>query len=188
MRRMLEREKEGRDNFCKIKDCLNNDNFISPFGSQFKLLAVVPHRLLSCYPCNPLSYHPSLLLSRHRLSPRAAPLSCWLVVASPPLSLRHHLSCTGWLLNCHLSPRIATSLYHALRRSLDVVVAAPPRLPPPACHHCCRGDDRSLSQRILLLLLATSALLTSTSLTTTSSNPPMITVSCPIVQSNLRRG
>jgi hypothetical protein len=27
-----------------------------------------------------------------------------------------------------------------------------------------------------------------TSLTTTSSNPPMFTVSCPIVQSNPRRG
>jgi hypothetical protein len=94
-RRMLEREREGRDDFYKSKDSLNNDNFISPFGSQFKLLAVVPHRLLSCCPCNPLPYHPSPLLSRHRLSPRAAPLSCCLVVASPPLSLRHHLSCAG---------------------------------------------------------------------------------------------
>jgi hypothetical protein len=39
-RRMLEREREGRDDFYKSKDSLNNDNFISPFGSQFKLLAV----------------------------------------------------------------------------------------------------------------------------------------------------
>ena len=146
------------------------------------------HRLLSCCPCNPLPYHPSPLLSRHRLSPCAAPLSCWLVVASPPLSLHHHLSCACWLLNCHLSPHIAASLYHALRRSLDVVIAAPPNLPPPACHHRCRGNDRSSSRRILLILPATSASLMSTSSTTTSSNPPMITVSCPIVQSNPRRG
>jgi len=47
-RRMLEREREGRDDFYKSKDSLNNDNFISPFGSQFKLLAVMLHRLLSC--------------------------------------------------------------------------------------------------------------------------------------------
>jgi hypothetical protein len=170
------------------KDSLNNDNFISPFGSQLKLLAVVPHRLLSCCPWNPLLYHPSPLLSRHHLSPRAAPLLCWLVVALPPLSLRHHLSCTGWLLNRHLSPGIAASLYHSLCRSLDVVIATPPSLPPPACNHCRRGNDRSSSQRILLLLLATSASLMLMSSTTTSSNPPMITVSCPIVQSNPRRG
>jgi hypothetical protein len=93
--RMLEREREGRDDFYKSKDSLNNDNFISLFDSQFKLLAVVPHHLLSCCSCYPLPYHPSPLLSRHRLSPRAAPVSCWLVVASPPLSLRHHLSCAG---------------------------------------------------------------------------------------------
>ena len=87
------------------------------------------HRLLLCCPCKTLPYHPSPLLSRHHLSPCAAPFLCWLVVASPPLSLHHHLSCTGCLLNCHLSPRIAASLYyayHALRCSLDVVVAAPP--------------------------------------------------------------
>ena len=169
-------------------DSLNNYNFISPFGSQFKLLAVVLYRLLLCCPCNPLPYHPSPLLSGHRLSPRAAPLSCWLVVASPPLSLRHHISCAGYLLNCHLSPRIAASLYHALHRSLDVVVAAPLSSPPPDCHHRCRVDDRSSSRRILLLLPATSASLKSTSSMTTSSNSPMITVSCPIVQSNPRRG
>jgi hypothetical protein len=149
------------------------------------------HRLFSCCPCKTLPYHPSPLLSRHRLSPCAAPLLCWLVVALPPLSLRHYLSCTGCLLNCHLSPCIAASLYHAyhaLRRSLDVVVAAPPSSPPLACHHRRRGDNRSSSRRILLLLPATSTLLMSTSLTTTSSNPPMITVSCPITQSNLRWG
>jgi len=33
-RRMLEREREGRDDFYKSKDNLNNDNFISPFGSS----------------------------------------------------------------------------------------------------------------------------------------------------------
>ena len=185
---MLEREREGRDFFYKSKDSLNNDNFISPFGSQFKLLAVVPHRLLSCCPCNPLSYHPSPLLSRHHLSPCAAPLSCWLVVASPPLLLRHHLSCAGCLMNCHLSPLIAASLYHALCCSLDVVVAAPLSLPPPACHHCCCDDDRSLSRQILLLLPATSVSLMLTSSTTTSSNPPMVTVSCPSVESNPRQG
>ena len=158
---------------------------------NFNYLLVMLHRLLLCCPCKTLPYHPSPLLSRHRLSPRAAPLLCWLVVASPPLSLRHHLSCTGCLLNCHLSPRIAASLYHAyhaLRCSLDVVVAAPPSLPPLACHHRRRSDDRSSSRRILLLLPATSVLLMSTSSMTTSSNPPMITVSCPIVQSNPRRG
>ena len=130
----------------------------------------MPHRLLSCCPCNPLPYHPSPLLSRHRLSPRAAPLLCWLVVASPPLSLRHHISCAGYLLNCHLSPRIAASLYHALHRSLDVVVAAPLSSPPPDCHHRRRNDDRSSSRRILLLLPATSVSMMSTSSTTTFAN------------------
>ena len=186
--RMLEREREDRADFYKSKDSLNNDNVFSLFGSQFKLLAVVPHRLLLCCLCNPLPDHPSPLLSRHRLSPCAAPLSCWLVVASPSLLLRHHLSCAGWLLNFHLSPGITASLYHALCCSLNVVVAAPPSLPPPACHHHCRGDDRSLSRRILPLLPATSTSLMSTSSTTTSSNPPMITASCPIVQSNPRQG
>ena len=33
-RRMLEWEREGRDDFYKSKDSLNNDNFISPFGSS----------------------------------------------------------------------------------------------------------------------------------------------------------
>jgi len=83
-------------------------------------------------PVQNLAIPPLPLLSCHRLSPCAAPLLCWLVVASPPLSLRHHLSCTGCLLNCYLSPRIAASLYHvyhALRCSLDVVVAAPPSSP-----------------------------------------------------------
>ena len=128
----------------------------------------MPHRLLSCCPCNPLPYHPSPLLSHHRLSPCAAPLLCWLVVASPPLSLRHHISCAGYLLNCHLSPRIAASLYHALHCSLDVGVATPL---PPDCHHRRRGDDRSSSQRILLLLLpATSVSMMSTSSATTIAN------------------
>jgi hypothetical protein len=152
----------------------------------------VLHRLLLCCLCKTLPYHPSPLLSRHHLSPCAAPLLCWLVVASPPLSLCHHLSCTGCLLNCHLSPRIAAShyhAYHALRCSLDVVVATPPSSLPLACHHRRCGNNRSLSRRILLLLLpATSALLMSMSSMTTSSNPPLITVSCPIVQSNPRRG
>ncbi len=128
------------------------------------------HRLLSCCPCNPLPYHPSPLLSRHRLSHRAAPLLCWLVVASPPLSLRHHISCAGYLLNCHLSPRIAASLYHALRCSLNVVVATPLSSPPPDCHHPRCSNDRSSSRRILLLLLATSVSMMSTSLTTTFAN------------------
>jgi hypothetical protein len=132
----------------------------------------VPHRLLSCCPCNPLPYHPSPLLSRHRLSPCTAPLLCWLVVASPPLSLRHHISCAGYLLNCHLSPHIAASLYHALHCSLDVVVATPLSSPAPDCHHRCRGDDRSLSRRILLLLPATSVSMMSTSSMTTFANHP----------------
>jgi len=169
----------------------NSTIFISLFGSQFKLLAVVLHRLLLCCPCITLPYHPSPLLSRHRLSPCAAPLLCWLVVASPPLSLCHHLSCTGCLLNCHISPCIATSLYHAYHAlccSLNVVVATPPTSPPLACHHRHCGDDCSSSRRIRLLLQATSTWLMSMSLMTTSSNPPMITVSCPIVQSNPRRG
>ncbi len=129
-------------------------------------------RATPCHTTPPLSCHATFL--------------CWLVVTSPPLSLRHHLSCAGCLLKCHLSPRIAASLYHALRRSLDVVVAAPPSSPPPACHHRHRGDDRNSSRQILLLLPASSALLMSTSSTTTSSDPPMITVRCPIVQSNPR--
>jgi len=129
---------------------------LSPCLALFKLLAVVLHRLLLCLSCKTLPYHPSPLLSRHRLSPCAAPLLCWLFVASPPISLRHHLSCTGCLLNCHLFPCIAAShhhAYHALRCSLDIVFAAPPSLPPLACHHRCRDSDRSSSRRILLLLL-----------------------------------
>ena len=128
-------------------------------------------------PVQPLAVPPlHSLVACHHLSPCAAPLSCLLVVASPPLSLRHHLSCASWwLLNCHLSPRIAASLYHALCRSLDIVIAAPPSLLPPACHHRRQGDDRSSSRRILLFLPATSALLMLTSSTTTSSTPPMIT-------------
>jgi hypothetical protein len=126
------------------------------------------------------------LSCRNTISLLALHLSCagWLLHRL----LSHYLSCTGWLLNCHLSPRIAASLYHALLRSLDVIVAAPPSSPPPACHCRHRGDNHSLSRRILLLLLATSASLMSTSSTTTSSNPPIITVSCPIVQSNPRWG
>ncbi len=130
----------------------------------------MPHRLLSCCPCNPLPYHPSPLLSHHRLSPRTVSLLCWLVVASPPLSLRHHISCAGYFLNCHLSPRIAASLYHALYRSLDVIVAAPLSSPPPDCHHRHRGDDRSSSRRIFLLLPATSVSMMSTSSMTTFAN------------------
>ncbi len=126
----------------------------------------MPHRLLSCCPCNSLPYHPSPLLSR----PRAAPLLCWLVVASPPLLLCHHISCAGYLLNCHLSPRIDASLYHALHRSLNVVVATPLSSPPPDCHHRRRGDDRSLSRRIFLLLPATSVSMMSTSSMTTFAN------------------
>ena len=114
MRRMLEREREDRGDCYKSKDSLNNDNFISLFGSQIKLLAVVPHRFLSCCLCNLFAVppHPSPLLSRHRLSPCAAPLLCWLVVASPPLLLCHHISCAGWLLNCHLSSRIQIKRRH----------------------------------------------------------------------------
>jgi len=55
---MLEREKEGRDDFYKSKDSLNNDNFICPFGSQFKLLAVVPHRLFVVMSVQPLAIPP----------------------------------------------------------------------------------------------------------------------------------
>ena len=91
-----------------------------------------------CCAAHAIPCHTTPLSSRHRLSPCAAPLLCWLVVASPLFLLRHHLSCTGCLLNCHLSPRIAASLYHAyhaLRCSLDIVVAAPPSSPPLACHH-----------------------------------------------------
>ena len=63
-------------------------------------------RATTCHTTPPLSFHATFL--------------CWLVVTSPPLSLRHHLSCAGCLLNCHLSPRIATSLYHALRTTTTV--------------------------------------------------------------------
>ena len=74
----------------------NSTIFISLFGSQFKLLAVVLHRLLLCCPCITLPYHPSPLLSRHCLSPCAAPLlvldgcciASFLVV---PPSLLHRL-------------------------------------------------------------------------------------------------
>jgi len=73
----------------KSKDSLNNDDFISRFGSQFKLLAVVLHRLLLCCPCKTLPYHPSPLLSPHCLSPYAAPLIASFLVAPP--SLLHRL-------------------------------------------------------------------------------------------------
>jgi hypothetical protein len=101
--RMLEREREGRADFYKSKDSLINDNFISLFGSQFKLLAVVPHRFLSCCLCNlfavpplpSLVAPPSLSLRCTSLvlvgcciaSSLVAPpsLLCWLVVELPPL-------------------------------------------------------------------------------------------------------
>jgi hypothetical protein len=58
----------------------------------------------------PLTVPPAPLLSRHRLSCCTVPLLCWLVVALSCLSLLQRLSCPGWLLNCRLSCRIATSL------------------------------------------------------------------------------
>jgi hypothetical protein len=58
----------------------------------------------------PLAVPSTPLLSRHRLSCHTAPLLCLLVVALPCLSLLQRLSCAGWLLNCRLSCRIATSL------------------------------------------------------------------------------
>jgi len=91
VRRMLEREREGRDNFYKSKDSLNNDNFISPFGSQFKLLAVVPHRLLAARatPC--------------RTTP---PHSCRATISLLALRLSH----AGWLLHRLLSRCTTISL------------------------------------------------------------------------------
>ena len=67
-----------------------------------------------CCAAHAIPCHTTPLSSRHRLSPCAAPLLCWLVVASPPLSLRHHLSCTGCLLNCHLSPHNTNRRVHGL--------------------------------------------------------------------------
>jgi hypothetical protein len=58
----------------------------------------------------PLAIPPAPLLSRHRLSCCTAPLLCRLVVALPCLSLLQRLSRAGWLLNCRLSCRVATSL------------------------------------------------------------------------------
>jgi hypothetical protein len=58
----------------------------------------------------PLAVPPAPLLSHHRLSCHTVPLLCWLVVALPCLSLLQRLSRAGWLLNCRLSCRIATSL------------------------------------------------------------------------------
>ncbi len=58
----------------------------------------------------PLAVPPTPLLSRQRLLCCTAPLLCWLVVASPCLLLRQHLSRAGWLLNHRLSCCIATSL------------------------------------------------------------------------------
>ncbi len=58
----------------------------------------------------PLAVPPAPLLACHRLSCWTAPLLCWLVVALPCLSAVQRLSCAGWLLNCHLSCCIATSL------------------------------------------------------------------------------
>jgi hypothetical protein len=58
----------------------------------------------------PLTVPPAPLLSCPRLSCCTAPLLCWLVVELPCLSLLQRLLHAGWLLNRHLSCRIATSL------------------------------------------------------------------------------
>ena len=81
----------------KSMDSLNNDSFISPFGSlSIKITccrAVSPFVVL---PMSPLAVPPPPLSCRATVS----------LVASPPLSLHHHLSCTSWLLNCHSFPAV----------------------------------------------------------------------------------
>ena len=80
-------------------------------------------------------------LSRPRLSCLTAPLLCWLVVASPCLSLPQHLSCIGWLLNCRLSCCITTSLVALLPLTscrlslvtLSLLYCAPPLLLRLSC-------------------------------------------------------
>jgi hypothetical protein len=77
-----------------------------PLAINVPPLAIV----LPLHAVPPLAVPPAPLLTRHRLSCHTAPLLCWLVVALPRLSLLQHLSRAGWLLNCRLSCRIATSL------------------------------------------------------------------------------
>jgi hypothetical protein len=105
--RMLEREREGRADFYKSKDSLINDNFISLFGSQFKLLAVVPHRFLSCCLCNLFAVPPLPSL-----------------VAPPSLSLR----CASLVL---VGCCIASSLVVPLSLLCRLVVELPPLFPHP---------------------------------------------------------
>jgi hypothetical protein len=59
---------------------------------------------------SPLAVPPAPLLTHYCLSCCTAPLLCWLVIELPHLLLLQRLSCAGWLLNCRLSCRIATSL------------------------------------------------------------------------------
>ena len=106
-RRMLEREREGRADFNKSKDSLINVNFISLFGSQFKLLAVVPHRFLSCCLCNLFAVPPLPSL-----------------VAPPSLSLR----CASLVL---VGCCIASSLVVPLSLLCRLVVELPPLFPHP---------------------------------------------------------
>ena len=111
--RMLEREREDRADFYKSKDSLNNDNVFSLFGSQFKLLAVVPHRFLSCCLCNLFAVPPLPSL-----------------VAPPSLSLR----CTSLVLvGCCIASSLVAPPY--LLRQLFVEL-------PPLSPHCCLSLSR----------------------------------------------
>jgi hypothetical protein len=85
---------------------------VVPFLTMPPLAVIVPPLAVIVPPLavTPLATPPAPLLSCHRLSCRTAPLLCWLVIALPCLLLLQCLSRTGWLLNCRLSCRIATSL------------------------------------------------------------------------------
>jgi hypothetical protein len=92
----------------------------------------------------PLAVPPAPLFSCYRLSCRTAPLLCWLVVALPRLSLLQPLSRAGWLLNCCLSYRIATSLVAPLplsSRSLSLFMLSLSYCATPlSLHLSCASD------------------------------------------------
>ncbi len=107
-------------------------------------------RAIPCHhcapPCHATPCHTTrpFLLSCHCLSCCTAPLLCWLVVASPCLSLLQRLSPAGWLLNRHLSCPIATSLIAPLPLSSRcpslVVLSLSYHATPLSLHLSCSSD------------------------------------------------
>jgi hypothetical protein len=118
----------------------NHFFYFSTLCYQSDLPFSTPRFLYTIPTPNPLLLE-HISLSRPRLSCLTAPLLCWLVVASPCLSLPQHLSCIGWLLNCRLSCCITTSLVALLPLTscrlslvtLSLLYCAPPLLLRLSC-------------------------------------------------------